>query len=217
MRELRMGAVGVFVLGIASVCLAEQIKIGLVGYVESIDDPYSLLKNGVHQGDSITGFYLYDLNPDAYVYYAGAYKYTSTPYGMSLTLGGLTFQTDPTNVDFMISIVNGIPSGGSGDNYIVESYNNLFLSNDVHIERILWQLTDYSYTAISSEELPDVPPDLSAWQYDNFTVSGGRGGTPPCFDEIFQINGHVTSVYLIPEPATLLLLGTGGLLLRKRR
>jgi hypothetical protein len=198
---------------------AELIKIGLTGLVDYVDDPYNLLENGVHQNDSITGFYIYDSatpdsNPQSHV---GEYVYSTAPFGISLTVGGLTFQTDLTNVDFRISVVNGIESGGGGDQYFVGSSNNLFFNNNVYIELLSWQLTDYSYTAISSTELPVVPPNLFAWQSGNdLDILGGLGGTPPCFDEPFDIRGHVTSVYLIPEPATILLLATGALLLKRR-
>ena len=95
------------------------------------------------------------------------------------------------------------------------SRNNLFLDDDVWVELLAWQLTDYSYTAISSTELPVVPPDLSVWPYNDLAISGGRGGIPPCFDETFHIGAEVTSVWLVPEPATLFLFGLSGLLLRK--
>jgi hypothetical protein len=199
---------------------AELITIGFSGLIDSVGDPYNLLEGGVQEYDLISGFYVYDSEtPDSDPQsHFGLYKYTSAPYGISLTVSGITFQTDADNVDFTIGITDGIPSGGGGDSYTIGSGNNLLFKNDICIETLGWRLTDYSYTAISSTELPNSPPDLTAWQSgNNLQVSGGRGGTSPCFDEIFQINGHVTDVWLVPEPATLLLFGLGGLLLRKRR
>jgi hypothetical protein len=197
---------------------AYLIKIGLTGQVDYVDDPYNLLENGVHQNDLITGFYLYDSatpNSEPSVEF-GIYKHTSTPYGMSLTIRSLIFQTNPTNVDFVISLTNNY-SGGSWDSYGVTSYNNLTLDNGVSIDRLHWQLDDYSGTALSSDALPITPPDLSQWQSNLLSVRGGMYPFPPDGTKtLFGINGHVTSVYLVPEPTSFILLATGALLLKRR-
>ena len=85
-----------------------MIKIGLTGQVYHVNDPCNLLENGVHQGDSITGFYIYDSSTlnSSVEDSVGIYEHTCAPYGMSLTIGGLTFQTDWTNVDLSMIIWN---------------------------------------------------------------------------------------------------------------
>jgi hypothetical protein len=197
---------------------AEIIQIGLTGLVDYVDDPYNLLGSGVTEGAQITGFYIYDSEtPDSEPSVEfGIYKHTSTPYIMSLTIGSLIFQTNPTNVDLVIGLTNNY-SGGSWDSYGVTSYNNLTLDNGVSIDRLHWQLDDYSGTALSSDALPTTPPVLSQWQSNQLSVRGGMYPFPPDGTKtLFGINGHVTSVYLIPEPASLILLATGGLLLNRK-
>lgn len=203
---------------VPAICQATVIQIGFAGLVDSINDPYNLLENGVQEGASISGFYIYDSEtPDSWplVISAGSYLHTTTPYGISATIGGLTFQTDPTDVDFRIGITNG----SEGDLYIVSSYSNLELDNGLIVSSIGMRFDNFSGTVFSSDALPQIPLDLSQWQYNYFGIHGGGYPSPPIEGNKtvpFSINGHVDSVWLIPEPATMLLLCLGGLLLRKR-
>ncbi|NIP25165.1 MAG: hypothetical protein GWN67_17750 [Phycisphaerae bacterium] len=144
---------------------AEVMTIYLSAEVTYLDDPESLLEGEVNVGDAITGSYLYDSStPDTDVLNLdtiGHYQHSSSPFGVSLSMGGFTFQTDPDNVDFVITILN---NHNGGDMYGLLSYNNLPLSNGVHVENIAWQLDDYSGTALSSDALPITPPVLTNWQ-----------------------------------------------------
>jgi hypothetical protein len=205
-----MGKAVIVLLVLCFCAHAELIEIGFSGLVDSVDDPCNLLQNGVQQGATITGSYSYNSQtPDSTpeLEWNGLYQHTTTPYGMSLTIGELTFQTDETNVDFVVWIKNNF--NNTEDGYRVTSYNNLPL-NDLHIERLSWFLNDYSGDAISSIELPATPPDLSVWQSNLLLIDGYRGS------DFFEFSGHVTDVWLIPEPCTLFIFGLGGLLLRKR-
>jgi hypothetical protein len=198
---------------------AAQITIGLTAQVDSVSDQYNLLENKIHQGDIITGFYIYDsLTPNSATEptYEGGYQYTTPPYGMSLTVGGVTFQTNSANVDFRISLSNNY-YGESHDYYGITSVNNLELDNGLSVDQLHWQLDDYSGTAISGTELPLGPLDLTKWQTNSLTITGGLYPFPPNGDKtLFQIRGHVTSAYLIPEPVSLSLFAFGGLLLRRK-
>jgi hypothetical protein len=194
---------------------AEIIKIGLTARVDSVGDPYNLLENKIQVGDIITGFYTYDSltpNSSAWPLYEGAYQYTTAPYGMSLMVGGVTFQTDPANVDFLIDIAN---VNGEPDYCTVHSNNNLVVGDGLSVDQMHWQLDDYSGTAISSTELPLVPPDLSKWS-NRLSIMGGLYPFPPGGGKtLFGINGHVTDVYLVPEPLSVCLLALGTLFLRR--
>ncbi len=184
--------------------------------VDSVSDQYNLLENQIYQGYAITGFYVYDSstpNSSPWPLYEGSYLYTTAPYGMSLTVGGVTFQTDPLNTRFLVGIAN---DNQGNDSYSVISYNNLALGMNVLLNPLSWGLTDNLGIAISSTDLPVLPPDLSRWPFNNLYILGGTGGTAPCYDKPFWINGHVTSDYLIPEPASLCLLAFGELFLRKK-
>ncbi|MFZ0033482.1 MAG: hypothetical protein WAK60_00660, partial [Sedimentisphaerales bacterium] len=73
------------------------------------------------------------------------------------------FETDPTNVAFLVAIRNDIPSEGS-DIYVIGSSNNLPLSNGTSVESITWQLYDPMGNAILSDILPITAPVLEDWQ-----------------------------------------------------
>ena len=192
------------------VARATTIEIGLSAEVSYIDDG-GLLEGLLNIGDVVTGRYSYDsetpdTNPSNT---AGIYWHYEFPCGIVLSAGEYTFETDPGNIIFRI----GIGDGDDGhDTYSLISYSNLPLSNDVEVFSIWWQLNDYSQMALSSDALPLGPPILEDWEYDwGLRIElGPKGDT--------MVTADVTSVWLIPEPATVLLLGLGALaLLRMRR
>ena len=191
---------------------AEQIKIALTGYVNNVSDSYNLLGGSIHNGDAITGYYIYDsatADSDSSAVF-GSYKYTITPYGMSITIGSTTFKTDSTNVNFEVGLINNY-AGETLDSYEITSYNNFQLVNGVSVGQLHWQLDDYTGTALSSDALLLTAPDLTKWQDNSMSVFGGTDAKTQ-----FVIRGYITSAYLVPEPMTLFLLGLGGLLLRRR-
>ena len=203
-----------------ALCRANIIKIGFTGLVDQVDDPCNLLENGVHQNDLITGYYTYDSEtPDSFPQYSdqGVYRHLTAFYGMSLTISSLTFQTDstdPTNEEFEVDIWNK----SNYDLYSVTSGHNIPLNDEVTVDGIGLSLQDLSGAAISSIELPLTPPDLFVWQYKDLSISGAMYPFPTDGSKpIFDISGHVTDIWLIPEPSTLFLLGLGVLLLGKRR
>jgi hypothetical protein len=189
-------------LAIPNAGQTSQITIAIAGTVRIVDDPWNILAGAVHPGDTITGIYTYesttpDDNPFATV---GDYWHTTAPYGISVTVAGLTFRTDPNNVNFLVEIGNDHAPGISPtDNYLLRSYNNLF---DVSapsepfgppFNHISWQLDDPTATALSSTDLPVVAPVLADWQslfgLDIFS-SAGPGGH-------FGIRADVTSAVLV--------------------
>jgi len=182
------------------------ITIEITAEVDSVDDPSGYLEGNISVGDTITGTYTYesttlDTNPSPYV---GAYEHFASPAGIFLSVGGFDFTTDPTNVDFLVEVVNNYPSG---DYYLVRSYNNLALSNGTLVDHISWQLDDSTATALSNIDLPTSPPILDDWQAGNhLRLHGERFG--------YIVDAHVTSA--IPEPATIVLFVIGALLLKKR-
>ncbi len=211
-KILMIVAILLFYGGLAQ---AVPVTIQIKATVTSVTDSNNLLEGKIVVGSTITGNYTYntssiDTNPGTQF---GEYLYYSLPYGVTLTSEGLIFETDSSNVDFGIGITNN----SQGDWYGFTSRNNLPLLNSTEIETISFTSCDYDATAISSTALPTTAPILSDWDYRTLYISGGIGGTPPCYDKWFTINAEVFSAELVPEPTSLLLFGFGLLALRKQK
>jgi len=192
---------------------ATLITISITAEVTGVYDRSGLFEGRINVDDIITGTYTYDtstpdLNPDPTV---GLYEHYDTPCGVSLNVGGFVFMTDPDNVDFLVEIRNNFLAVVPYDSFEWISENNLPLSNGVSIAYIrLWLKARYpSLDALSSDALPTTALVVDDWEtgaYDLLVVES-RGD---------YFRGRLTSA--IPEPATFLLLGFGGLaLLRKRK
>ena len=201
--EILVSIVAVLVLGVGE-SLAEIVEISLVAETRYVDDSAGLLEGRIQVGDLITGSYVYDsATPDSKPSSAtvGDYWHYGAPYGIFLSVGGFDFRTDPDNVMFLLEICND-HGGLYRDNYLLRSYNNLPLYEDVPVSEIHWQLDDSSGTALSSDALPVIPPLLSDWE-SVYGLSMGGSRT-------YTVRADVISVEVVPEPATLLLLALGG-------
>ncbi len=187
---------------------AALITIQIEAVVDSVDDPFGYLEGKIIVGDIITGSYTYDLstpdtNPSLYV---GDYEHLAPPAAIFLSVGGTEFRTDLGNVNVFVEVIN---NNAGIDGYLLISDNNLSLPNSTPVNSISWTLTDYTKSALSSDALLPTAPVLDDWGLNRLTVNGGTRARP------FGIMGHVTSA--IPEPATMVLLGLGGLLIGRRR
>lgn len=187
---------------------AALVTIQIEAVVDSLQDEGNYLEGKIEVGDIITGSYTYDLStPDSEpLAYAGIYEHHNTPAGISLSVGGFDFKTDPDNVDFVVAILNDCPPSGK-DQVWMTSYSNLPLSNGVGVDIISWQLDDPTGTAIFSTDLTAGPLVLDDWE-SVFGLSFGA-------DRRYGIFAHVTSA--VPEPASIMLVGISALFLRKRR
>jgi len=210
MRDLIVWVAGVCLLAlVAPFANAELITIQIEGLVDTVEDDGDYLEDQIHVGDIITGWYTYDTdtpdtNPDETV---GHYWHYASPAGISLSVSGLEFQSDSSNVEFLIGVGN---NGSMGDDvYWLSSPSNNSLPNGTSVEGIVWQLEDNSGMVLSDDSLPELPPDLPLWSSGNtLRLDGERGG--------YMIYGHITSA--VPEPCTILLLGLGVLsVIRKVR
>lgn len=213
MKSKKLIMMSLVCLFLVSAVNAQIITIGFVGVVDNVNDQYGFLENKIHAGDTMTGYYVYDSEtPNTSPYSSAEYWHYSLPYGMVLTAGNITFQSDPQNVEFRVGIINGTQDD-EFDMYNVGSDQNISLNNGGIINSIGWQLTDYLATAISSTDIPILPPDLSKWQSNGLNI---RGCDELDEKKMFGVSGHVTSIYLIPEPLSIALLGLGGLFLRRK-
>ena len=195
---------------------AKLIKIGLTAEIETVSDNGGLLNGEIMPGDIITGYYVYDTeteNSSVWWPEVGEYYQTEPECGVYLSVADFEFRSRSGSDDYSITITNNWTPDGS-DQYVFISNDNLPTLGGIGIETIGWQLDDPTGNAISSHELTAVPPNLEDW----VSISGLSIISDKIGDSLdrFSIGANVTSVWLIPEPTTIILLGSGFLLLRKR-
>lgn len=176
----------------SSLAMAEPITIEVKFKVEMVDDLQNLLGGAVQAGDILTAEYTYEsTTPDSNsLPTVGDYRYNTSPYGITVKSGNLTFQTNPANVDFLVEIINdnGTPTR---DGYFVLSKNNLPVNNLV-VDHISWQLDDPTATANTSEALPTDAPILTDWQSIFGLSITGHPVNNPGYD-FFFIRAHAIS------------------------
>jgi hypothetical protein len=125
----------------------------------------------VTPGTPFTGTYTFklDATDDNSFPTVGDYWHTTSPYGIVVNVGPYRFESDPSNVMFLVEVVNDHGNPAS-DNYVVRSYSNLATSG-IPVQFISWQLDGNTLDAVSGETLSSVPPDLTKWsQVTGFTI-----------------------------------------------
>jgi hypothetical protein len=87
---------------------ASFIDIGITAKVNIVNDPFNRLGGAIGVGDTINGMYTYDLAvPDANPFpQVGFYVYTAAPSSITLAVNGLTFRTNPDNVNVLLTLFN---------------------------------------------------------------------------------------------------------------
>jgi len=163
------------------------IEIKIDAKVRILDDPYNLLDGVIKVNDTISGKYIYDSgmpdsNPDPKL---GSYNFISASCGIELNAGGFVFKTNPSNVNFHIVIENDYPDivYPMIDEYDVNSYNNLQLSNGMLVDDIQCYLRDANHTIFSNDSLPTHAPDLTQIDYTRLYigVSEPNNNTKQCW------------------------------------
>jgi len=94
-------------------------RVGFTGTVWRVRDPppYAELGGRIEEGQTVEGYYVYDMRAEDSSTWP--YHHTTPPYGISFTVNGLTFESDPTNVNFTVT-----KSDGGWGWYWMESWNN---------------------------------------------------------------------------------------------
>lgn len=177
-----------------------DVTIHVIAEVTQLWDECQKFDGLIELGDAISGTYTYNLDaedadPQPNV---GTYRYDTPPYGFDLASNNLVFQTDPENVDFLVSLYDDFDGG---DSFHLISYGNRPLANGILVELIQWQLDDPTSTALSSTDLPAGPPYLEDWDpWYGLTVEDVGYYDPPC---PWGIRSQVTSASLVPTSVTL--------------
>ena len=194
---------------------AATVVVEITATVRSVTDSANILGGSVLPGDVVRGFYTYetatlDTIADPAI---GEYRHTTAPFGINLEVNGLTFQTDPSRVNFSVLVINNF---NGTDAFQLLSYNNLYevsASGSAPENTISWGLADPTMMAFGSDALPTSAPDLMDWQ-PNPGLDIRSLGTNE-----FLIRSEVISAVVVPEPSTtgILGLGAGVLALRRRR
>jgi hypothetical protein len=154
---------------------------GVVIYAE---EQANALNGEIVIGDSIEGTITYDLSltDDNSHGYAGTdvgdYYNTSSPTGMVLTINGYTFQTNSSNVDFLVEIINDHKVVEEDSTYhedaiVFRSYNNVFSSplSALTKNHISWQLVDGTHQELTSIDLP-TSINISSWPFVHNGIFG---------------------------------------------
>jgi hypothetical protein len=166
------------------------ITIKIVAKVYEVDDPYNLLGGAIKVNDIINGKYIYDSGtPDEDPNPAiGTYRHTSSSFGVVVKAGGFDFKTNPSDVDFLIQILDNYYIQ---DAYIVNSPNNLQLSNGMLVNEISWYLVNNNnLTVVTSDVLPTTAPVLADWtEINDLRLIGSHPSQP---FKIYGIKAHVT-------------------------
>lgn len=200
---------------------AAIITVQVEGVVDLVNTQGGFALDGsVSLGSAITGFCTYDTDTADQVpsEYSGRYSLIS----ISMSIGNYTFTHDP-----MSSISAFFEVSTVGNSYKAYSYTPRF-DGTVYLDGIPKTFEDFSWTTFGlklmylattlheyfpTDALPDVDsfPDLSIFDRNKFIGVGTDEAGPG-----FVMDGRITSLTVIPEPATLFLLGLGGLVLLRR-
>ena len=185
---------------------AAPITIQISGNVTSASG--SALPDTIYEGVTFTGTYTYDsstIDSEPTNQKLGAYWHNA-PYGINVSLGGYEFKTDPTHIEKFLVCLDLYY--GNGYYYTINSYQNISLPTGITVEEIRWVLGDGTRSAISSDILPITEPILTDWNYNVFRIID---------QDNFSIEGTVTQVVLIPEPASIFMLTMGIFCFRRKR
>jgi PEP-CTERM motif-containing protein len=184
---------------------AAPVTFNFTGTVTQV--PIDDIGTGVNPLDAIVGSFTFDSGAaDAIpLPTSGSYTSTGAPFGMTATIGGVTFsEFGVLNVGILNSFV---------DQYTVHASSSPSLVMDFIFQ-------DNTATTFSNDALPLSPPPLAAFlqrdfHLDELDLAGNET----------QIDGVISSltcpdcraVPAVPEPSSLVLLATGAMFYGRRR
>jgi hypothetical protein len=175
-----------------------DITIKITAVVSIVQDHADTLDGAIEVNDTIWGYYTYNASTidSKNLTTVGDYWHYTAPYGIKIFAGGFIFQTNASDVNFLVEIVN---NHTGSDNYLLRSYNNSYISNGAYVDHISWQLDDDNMTALDSDALPTTPPVLEDWDsIFGLTITGwipdpAKPDWSPNYETDYFIRAHVTS------------------------
>lgn len=200
----------IVLLMFGSLTYGDVITVHVSGVVDSVTTQGDFTFDSSLSIDSLmNGFCIYDtdtpdLDGDSY---HGRYVLQY----LSMTIGNYTFTHDPLSPDPAYFEV------WKGDTtYLAKSSDGILNQNGslLPYDDIAIVLLDLCNASVSGPDdaLPVSFPDISFFTWRNrFDADYSGSGVG------FDINGHLTSIYTVPEPATLLFVVLGAVFLRIRR
>jgi len=173
---------------------AEIVSFQITATVNSIDDSGNFINGAINVGDVVTGVYTINTATpdDSPLETVGSYQHTTSPFGISLSVNGYSFRTNPDDVDFLVIITD---NHLGEDSYTARSYENQFDISvpNQSLSEIVWLLLDESENALASTALTAAAPNLSDWPVNQLQISSKGEG------DDFTISCTVTSVVVVPN------------------
>ncbi len=198
---------------------ASTVTVVMTGTWDSVVDTASVLDGSITVGGSFTATFTYDDSvPDCESFVGiGCFLLNENLGSLSFATGNYLF------VDQGVSL-NGVATEDSvqGIDLVGLFFDRYLLTGSLPSGVALMPLayanptlSDYSETALTSDRLTDVPWDASLFD-TNFYFFGpisGRGA-----QDYIELNGVITSLNVVPEPATSVLaaVALAGAMLRRR-
>ena len=200
------------------VASAFPITITALGNVTSIESPDSELHSEFSVGEPITLTYTYEsTTPDADTLHGELRgSYIGAIVSASMTIGDYTVNTGGgwivINDDFFATNSPDLYFPISERSPFAGSRGVAFNGSDVGSRFPYFlgmELMDEDGTALSSDELPSAAPTLSDFELRRFELAFAEETTAGSAQGVARVFGQVTSIEVVPEPSTALLLGMG--------